>query len=150
MYNTGDISSMINKIISDPSFAEMIGGMKGTESGKTAEEMSRDIASKLPDVMAMLAPMLSSSGDGKKETDNIDPPGEAGNKESASKSSSGKSDMVSKKYDKAHAEKLLYAIKPYLSRNRCEIIDKCVSVMQITDVVNAFGGLEGLLKIGEK
>ena len=42
--------------------------------------------------------------------------------------------------------KLLSALKPYLSRNRCEIIDKCVSVIQITDIVEALQGLEGLTK----
>ena len=38
------------------------------------------------------------------------------------------------------------ALKPYLSRDRCEIIDKCVSVIQITDIVEALQGLEGLTK----
>jgi len=144
-----DLSAMINKIISDPSFAEMVGRVRGNDSSKSAEEISSDMASKLPDVMAMLAPMLSSdtgsqnSGKQDESSENSD---HSAKSEDAAPNIGTQNGIIQKKYDKVHAEKLLAAIKPYLSSSRCEIIDKCVSVMQITDVVNAFGGLESLLK----
>jgi len=157
MDNMDDISSMISKIISDPSFGEMVGRVRGDESDKSADEMRGDIASKLPDVMAMLGPMLSGTdehkNDAKTGASSEDMPEEKGTAERDKKEGPEQRDktgVIQKKYDKAHAEKLLYAIKPYLNRNRCEIIDKCMSVMQITDVVNAFGGLENLLKNSDK
>lgn len=142
MDNIGDISAVINRIVSDPSFAEMVGRIKG-DSSASSEEISRDVSEKLPEVMAMLAPMMQESDEkagtepkNNAETEN----GRGGNV------SSEKNGIIQKKYDKTKAEKLMTAIKPYLSKSRCEIIDKCVTVMQLTDVVSAFGGLENLFK----
>lgn len=37
------------------------------------------------------------------------------------------------------------ALKPYLKPERQQIIDRCMSVMQLSDVMGAFGGLDGLI-----
>ena len=142
MDNTGELSAVINRIISDPSFAEMVGRIKG-DSGTSSDEISRDLSSKLPDEMAMIAPMLQGS-DEKTGTDTKSDA--APEKKDDTHTSEEKNGIIQKKYDKSKAEKLMTAIKPYLSKNRCEIIDKCVTVMQLTDVVSAFGGLENLFK----
>ena len=154
MENIGDLSSIINKIIADPSFSEMVGRLKGDESEKTSDDIKADMTAKLPDIMAMITPMLGGSDNSwtKDGTYNKsdDAENSTGNGDTKAFSDKHIGSLVQKKYDKAHAEKLLYAIKPYLNKNRCEIIDKCVSVMQITDIVSAFGGLENLLKLGDR
>lgn len=141
MDNTGDISSMLGKIMSDPAFAEMVGRLKSesTSVDKSAGNSESKPSPEISNVMAASDPMLTESGN------------DAGT-HIQEKSESGRADNTEphprrfNKHDKAQAEKLLYALKPYLNKNRCEIIDKCVSVMQITDIVSAFGGIEGLLK----
>jgi len=136
MDNTGDISSMIGRIMSDPAFAEMVGRLKSENSSADSESKP---APEISDVMSTIEPILSGigndSGKHKQEQSENNRPDQRENQQHRFK-----------KHDKAQAEKLLYALKPYLNKNRCEIIDKCVSVMQITDIVSAFGGIEGLLK----
>ncbi len=119
----GDLSEMLKKIIENPEFAGMVSELRG--DGDT-EAASREMLEKLPGVMEMVKPMLDAGGSEKNEAKAISP--------------------VPKKYDKARAEKLMAALKPYLSKNRCDIIDKCVSVLQIGDVMNVLGGFDGLTK----
>ena len=38
------------------------------------------------------------------------------------------------------------ALKPYLSPERCTMIDKCMSVLQLGDVMTVLRGLDGLNK----
>lgn len=141
MDNRDDLSSMVQKIMQNPEFTNMVkelrGEMQGQQNddkqqsgGDKSGDISAEMMSKLPEIMSMLSPMLGKLDGG----------------ESRTASPVQKSEVVPKKYDKAKAEKLLYAIKPYLSTSRCDIIDKCVSVMQITDVMGALGGLEELMK----
>ena len=151
MDNTGDISSMIGKIMSDPAFTEMVGRLKSsgssvsglsdveTSDDKSSENFQSRPAPEISDVMAAIGPMLSGIGaDGGKHAQKLN--------ESSRTENTEEHQRRFRKHDKAQAEKLLNALKPYLSKNRCEIIDKCVSVMQITDIVSAFGGIEGILK----
>ena len=136
MDNTGDISSMIGRIMSDPAFAEMVGRLKSENGSSDSENKAKP---EISDVMSAIEPILSGIGDDS---------GKNKQEQSENKRAEHQENQQHrfKKHDKAQAEKLLYALKPYLNKNRCEIIDKCVSVMQITDIVSAFGGIEGLLK----
>ena len=130
--DNGDISSIISKIIENPEFAGMVNELRGqnVDSAQTSKEM----LDKLPEVMKMVSPMLGGQSDGEKKSN--------GGQQSAPvpvKKNGGK-------YDKVRATKLMQALKPYLSHERGEIIDKCVSVMQIGDIVEAFGGIENIIK----
>ena len=126
----GDIASMISKIVQNPEFVGMVNDLRG--DGKSTAETQKEMLDKLPDVMSMVSPMLGDTRSGDRSEDKPTaapvPPSKSG------------------KYDKARATKLMQALKPYLSHERAEIIDKCVSVMQITDIVGAVGGLDGLIK----
>lgn len=147
----GDLSQMIQKIMQNPEFSNMVNELRGEMSGdkqsgtseqqsgvsgqRSNDDITAEMMSKLPDVMAMVSPLLGKSDSSKasdKPHDNSENHLEKGTK-------------GHDKYDKARAEKLLYAIKPYLSQTRCEMIDKCVSVMQLGDIMGALGGVEGLL-----
>ncbi|MBR3999707.1 MAG: hypothetical protein IKI93_15365 [Clostridia bacterium] len=123
----GDLSEMLKKIIENPEFAGMVSELRGDGDPDGA---SREMLEKLPGVMELVKPMLESSGE---KTENSD-------------SQKEKEQQTAKRYDKVRAEKLMSALKPYLSPNRCQIVDKCVSVLQIGDVMNVLGGLDGLIK----
>ncbi len=128
-----DLSSVIEKIIKNPEFAGMVSELKGGERAST-EDVSQEMMKKLPDVMNMVSSMFGSSSEAKAES----------SAESVVAPVAGDAKPVSPRYDKGKAEKLLYALKPYLNSGRCEIIDRCLSVMQISDIARAIGGLEGI------
>ncbi len=119
------LASMVQKLMDNPAVGDMLGGLMGSSQPEKTTE--RESASETTPV---------------KEASKDAPKGEA-------KEAIAVSRLLPKQYDKARAEKLLYAIKPYLNPTRCSIIDKCVSVMQITDLMGALGGLEGMLDLGK-
>ncbi len=129
-----DLSSVIEKIVNNPEFAGMVSEIKGKDSPASSEDMSREMMKKLPDVMSMVSGMFGGSKND----------GENKKSESTQVDAHPVANIIPAKYDKSKAERLLRALKPYLSGGRCEIIDRCLSVMQITDVMGAVRGLEGL------
>jgi hypothetical protein len=133
-----EISSVIEKIIKNPEFAGMVSEIKGTPEAKN-EDVSAEMMKKLPEVMGMVSSMFDGSGGEEKSTS-------APNVEDTAATSK----TVVGKFDKSKAEKLFYALKPYLSGQRCEIIDRCMSVLQVSDIARAVGGLEGLSSIFKK
>ncbi|MBP3368058.1 MAG: hypothetical protein J6L71_01370 [Clostridia bacterium] len=127
-----DLSSVIEKIIKNPEFAGMVSELKGGERAST-EDVSQEMMKKLPDVMNMVSSMFGGS-EAKAES----------SAESVVAPVAGDAKPPSPRYDKGKAEKLLCALKPYLNSGRGEIIDRCLSVMQISDIARAIGGLEGI------
>lgn len=134
--NGEDLSAVIRKIIENPEFAGMVSELRGDGN---IEGASQEMLSKLPDVMAMVQPMLEA-------TESEEPKNNEEVKEVKGKKRETNSALLPGRYDKTKAEKLMYALKPYLNSSRCEMIDKCITVMQLGDVMNVFGGLEGLIK----
>lgn len=123
--DNGDISAIISKIIENPEFAGMVNDLRG--GGGDSAQTSKEMLDKLPEVMKMVSPMFSG-------------------KTSEKSSSPVPVKTGGVKYDKVRATKLMQALKPYLSHERGEIIDKCVSVMQIGDIVESLGGIENIIK----
>ncbi len=146
-YSNTDISSIITKIIQNPEFAEMVSGMKG--DGESARDVQREMLENLPGVLNMVSPLVGGkSGENNSDSEKSGDSGSSDSNKDEAKETMKKMNSpakISGKYDKGKAEKLMYALKPYLSPERCRIIDRCVSLMQLTDVVEAFGGLEGLM-----
>lgn len=135
-----DIGGIISKIIKNPEFAEMVKEIKGGD--ESSGEVQKEMLDKLPEVMAMVSPLIASSngdsGESKAQNnavEQVEHPKEAN---------------VGKKYDKGNAEKLMRALKPYLKPERQQMIDRCMSVMQLSDVVNTLGGIDGILGMNEK
>ena len=139
MSTNEDLSSVIEKIIKNPEFAGMVSEIKGG-SQESSGDVSQEMMKKLPDVMKMVSSMFGGSDSGK---DEVQPT-------ALTKPSSSGVGLPSAKYDKARAEKLLHALKPYLNSGRGEIIDRCLSVMQISDIARAVGGLEGIAELMKK
>lgn len=145
------LAQMVEQIMKNPEFTGIVNELRGASGDAPAASpvSQTEILSRLPDVMAMLGPLIgenNASSGGKPE----DTPVTEAEKESLKPPEEEPSGAVSafqpKKYDRNRAEKLMAALKPYLNPNRCEIIDKCVSVIQITDIVGALQGIEGLTK----
>lgn len=138
---------MIQKIMQNPEFVSMVSELRGENTEKSTEDITGEMMAHLPDVVSMVAPMLGNSQilqrDAKKESE------EAQHESEEKLQPAATSESLPQKYDKARAEKLLYAIKPYLSTSRCEIIDKCMSVMQLRDVVGVLHGLDSFKKTGK-
>ena len=152
MENKHDLTAMIQKIVQDPSFAGMVSELREDSSSASSGEISSEMMEKLPDVLSMLSPMLGSQDDApqEKEENKKEEHGETRENTVQEKRKGMRIEQIlPKKYDKNKAEKLLHALKPYLSPSRCAIIDQCMSVMQLTDVMQALQGLEGLTKNSE-
>ncbi len=144
-----DVSSIVGKIMENPEFQNLVRELKHDQNSDSAEKNSSDdIMKKLPEVLSAVAPLMGSiSGGGEEKKESLD---EKRDKEDKKESSNEGANLFGgfgmKKYDKARAEKLLFALKPYLNRSRCEMIDRCVSVMQITDIMSAIEGVSGIKK----
>ena len=135
---TPDISGMIKGIMQNPEFAGLVKELRG-DDGKSNSDIQSDIMSKLPEVMSMLGPMMGEGQTGEKK----EASGENQKQHKTSGSDTPKLFKNFDKFDKNKASRLMSAIKPYLSHERCEIIDKCMSVIQIGDVMTALRSIEG-------
>ncbi len=120
--STPDISGVISKLMQNDEFSNMVKELRG-DGGTT------DIMDKLPGIMAMLSPMIEADLKDEKTAD-------------GSTAVQGKAAGRESRYDKARAARLMSALKPYLSPERCGMIDKCMSVMQIGDVMTVLRGLD--------
>ena len=138
MSTNEDLSSLIEKIIKNPEFAGMVSEIKGG-SQESTQDVSQEMMKKLPDVMKMVSSMF---GTEEKKTES--------SSEAVAVSSGINNKLSLTKYDKSRAEKLLHALKPYLNSGRGEIIDRCLSVMQISDIARAIGGLDGIADLMKK
>lgn len=138
-----DISSMISKIIQNPEFAEMVKELRGSD--ESAAEVQKEMMEKLPGVLETVSPLLGGKGGSDKAEKEADSKSERADEAGEGEEKSKAAFKSVQKYDKGKAEKLMCALKPYLNPERCLIIDRCLSVMQLTDVVGALGGLDGII-----
>lgn len=140
---TPDISEMVKGIMQNPEFAGLIRELRG-EQGKDSSDVQGEIMKKLPEIMSMLGPMLNGQSGGEKQdsTPKTSKDGRSG------EAAGAKLVKSLDKFDKTKAARLMSALKPYLSHERCEMIDKCMSVIQIGDVMTALRGIEGIGKNG--
>lgn len=134
---TPDISEMIKGIMQNPEFAGLVKELRGDE-GKNSSDIQSDIMSKLPEIMSMLGPMMNGQSESRRHEDD-----KKSNKDEGG-SDQGVAKILKKldKFDKSKATRLMSAIKPYLSRERCDMIDKCMSVIQIGDVMTVLRGMD--------
>lgn len=139
---TSPIAQMVEQIMKNPELTGIINELRGGTEGAPAVSQA-EILSHLPDVMAMLKPM---TGEASGAVPEIAEPSAQSSETAAPQENVKAVSAVPKKYDRNRAEKLMAALKPYLNETRCDIIDKCVSVLQITDIVGAMQGLDALRK----
>lgn len=138
---TPDLSAVIKTIMQNPEFANLVRDIRGDE-GKRGADVQSDMMKKLPEIMSMLGPMMSGQTEQEKHDNSSPPPKDAHDERNGNLKLLKDFD----KFDKTKATRLMTAIKPYLSRERCDIIDKCMSVVQIGDLMTVLSGVEGLGK----
>ncbi len=139
----GDIGKTVEQILKNPEFTGIINELRGgTGENAPAQVSQEEILSHLPDVLSMLSPLMG----GANPSESTDASTETMETTEKTVPASTVPVALPKKYDKSRAEKLMSALKPYLNPNRCEIIDKCVSVLQITDMMEVLQGIEGITK----
>lgn len=129
------ISSMIDKIMANPELISMVasalGGKNASGEGDAAKELndteeegsseeantpvSLPSMEKLPELVAAIAPMLTSAGARGAPAHKLSPP-------------------------KDKRACLLAALKPYLSRERCEAIDYMIRLGALSEVFRGLGG----------
>lgn len=150
MAENGDLTGMVEGIMKNPEFAELLNEIRGSSGGNDSKKKitTDEMLSHLPEVMAMLGPIAGAA-----TADSGDKVNAEKNESETAETTEGKSVEAAsvlakppKKYDKKRAERLMSALKPYLNPGRCEIVDKCLSVMQLTDVVETLQGMEELTK----
>ena len=132
--------------MADPAFSRMVKELGGGDGGELME--------KLPKVMETLGPMLGGGNGGEAVPSS---PGSSGTRaapaESSEPADSGAesgagpampadgilSKAGSRPYNRSDAEKLFLALKPYLGERRRELADRCVSLMQMGELMKAAG-----------
>lgn len=128
-----DLSKKVNEIMANPEFQSLVRELRGSEDMPDSAEVS----AKLPEVMATFGPMLSKlmggtarSGDG----DDHDG-GNGEEKKTAVKEGSAKPFLG----DTGNRNRLLSALKPYLSPERGLLIDRALSAMQFGEMLGSSG-----------
>ena len=151
-----DLGAAVERIMADPAFSKMVKELGGGDGG--------DLMEKLPRVMETLGPMLGGSvhdGEGEKKTDSRSD--EAGTSEPepvASKPEPGGGEQTAqpgtgiapggfpatigrRPWNRSDAEKLFVALKPYLGERRRDLADRCVSLLQMGELLKAAGLISG-------
>ena len=137
-----DLGAAVERIMTDPAFSRMVKELGGGDGG--------DLMEKLPKVMETLGPMLGGGNGGEAVPSS---PGSSGTRaapaESSEPAESGAGPAMpadgilskagSRPYNRSDAEKLFLALKPYLGERRRELADRCVSLMQMGELMKAAG-----------
>lgn len=122
-----DLTKKVNDIMANPEFQSLVRELRGGDDMPDAAEVS----AKLPEVLSTFGPMLSglmgNAGGGKNaETKSNEIPG----KPAIQKSILG---------DPGNRNRLLSALKPYLSPERGMLIDRAMSAMQFGEMLGGAG-----------
>ena len=124
-----DLTKQVNDIMANPEFQALVRELRGGDDMPDAAEVS----AKLPEALAAFGPMLSglmgNTGDGKKGT------AEPKSDEKPGKVSGQKSLFG----DPGNRNRLLGALKPYLSPERGVLIDRALSAMQFGEMLGNAG-----------
>ena len=144
-----DLGAAVERIMADPAFSKMVKELGGGDGG--------DLMEKLPRVMETLGPMLGGSvheGEGaeKAESRNDDggdsKPGPVGGEQTAPPQTGIAPDGIPaaigrRAWNRSDAEKLFLALKPYLGERRRDLADRCVSLLQMGELLKAAGLISG-------
>ncbi len=135
-----DLNQIVSQIMANPEFGNLVKELKQSNAASSGENGSTvptdEVMKKLPEVMQML-------GMGQSQPSSAQP-------EAPAESSGAGEEQVKidralkaiKKMDSQKCERLLGALKPYVNKERGEVIDKAVSVMKITDILGAIQAVD--------
>lgn len=153
----GDISQMLRQVMENPQFGSMMQAAKSQMGDMDPAKMME----KLPEMMTVLGPMMkgilqegdSAAAEGQKkeaegESETVRKEGKmqeemAGKEETAEGKADAPADgfklpggnFFFKPGSREKRNKLLSALKPYLSPARCAIVDRAMSAMQLGEIL---------------
>ncbi len=128
-----ELNTMVQNILQNPEFASLVKEIKGSE----AEIDTGKIMAKLPEMMQLFG--LSEKSDNHTipsetaGTETTEPPRISPN---PSENANFPLSRLIRPGSKDKRDKLLCALKPYLSPARCSLIDKAMNAMQLGEVLS--------------
>ena len=142
----GDISEMLRQVMENPQFGAMVQAVKsqlGTEGDGTPDPAK--IMEKMPDLLSVFGPVLQGTGTKEKaetdtaETEDVQKTGEAASGDVYASVGTAAFPPVLQQFfrpgSREKRNKLLGALKPYLSPARCALIDRAMSAMQLGELL---------------
>ncbi len=153
----GDISALLKQVMENPQFGAMVDSMKGQLGGEAGGLDVSGVMEKLPTLMNVLGPMMGSMGAGQNAGNGApveDAVPAAAVVEEASPEPTaapvGTQNQVRpgekpffKPGSRDKRNKLLSALKPYLSPARCSLVDRAMSAMQLGELLGTVMPGEG-------
>ncbi len=148
----GDLSTMLRQVMENPQFGSMVETVKKQMGGADGNMDLSAMMEKLPALMGVLGPMMgnTSGTDGESASEGM---AEAAETEAEPAKAEEKGEVAGllgggqlpffKPGSRDKRNKLLAALKPYLSPARCSVVDRAMSAMQL-------GELLGTVMPGEK
>ncbi len=143
----GDISALLKQVMENPQFGAMVDSMKGQLGGDGGTLDLSGVMDKLPTLMNVLGPMMGQMGqnpasDATKEeavpaaSVENEPPAEAVATSAVPQNPIGLGNgPFFKPGSRDKRNKLLAALKPYLSPARCSLVDRAMSAMQLGELL---------------
>ena len=133
-----DLGALIGAVAQNPAFMDLVKELRGGQEG------ADDLMEKLPAAIGGIAPMLG-LGKPQEREDGAPPRTEpaAGAEDAQAVPPAPDAVVSDRRFRQANAERLLAALKPYLGDRRRGMIDQCVSVLRLTDLLGAAGLLDG-------
>ncbi len=139
----GDISALLKQVMENPQFGAMVDSMKGQLGGDGGSLDLSGMLEKLPTLMNVLGPMMGSGGTGQNTGEAV-PAAAVAEEEKAEPAAApvGAQNQLRlgekpffKPGSRDKRNKLLAALKPYLSPARCSLVDRAMSAMQLGELL---------------
>ena len=145
-----DLSEMLGQVMENPQFAAMVQNLR-QQMGNTDPPDMASLMEKLPAMMTMLSGMGQAAGGNTTETKGAEadavapdttPDPSGGEKEKTeTEGPAVLGQVLFRPEARDQRNKLLSALKPYLSPNRCAMIDRAMSAMQLGELLGTMGKL---------
>lgn len=153
------LSEMLGQLMADPQFAAMVQNLRQnmdlSQSGNTAQENNQPdlsaLLEKLPGMVSMLSAMSGTApgavgNDAVVQSDAVSALSDDGEDSGTVVSSAAETKKVEAPMQvlfrpeaREKRNKLLSALKPYLSPARCAMIDRAMSAMQLGELLGTMG-----------
>ena len=145
----GDIAGMLRQVMENPQFGNMMQAVKGQIGSADGTVDPAKMMEKLPEMMTVLGPVMQGmlqAGDEKTKLDTGDTGKteagqekipDAAEKEDTLQGSGGENPgmLLFRPGSREKRNKLLAALKPYLSPARCAMVDRAMSAMQLGEIL---------------
>lgn len=143
----GELNTMVQNILQNPEFASFVKEIRGN-TGENTEIDTEKIMAKLPEMLSMLG-LSGSDTYPKEEKENIDPQNSIKNGENT-QSQLSKLSRFLKPGSQDKRNKLLCALKPYLSPARCSLIDKTINAIKLGEVMGVMQSVQTTTSVDGK